>query len=184
MSNNLQTISDLLNKLSLFELYRINRAIDKKLKDPEKNQEIKKLLNVGQDITYFDPRVNKLVGAIIVKIKLSQVLVKNKDDNQIWTIPFYFINIGDIDTNIRSRNKHVSKESLKIGDQVCFYNNENNEIYGEVIKLNYKTATIIVNGTHARWRVGYKLLYPIFDGESGEESDFNQGFIEGELLEG
>lgn len=63
-----------------------------------------------------------------------------------------------------------------MGDKVAFKDKKGHELFGEVIKLNQKTAGVLV-GT-ARWKVGYGLLSLIIEGESISEMNL----IEGQLL--
>ncbi len=53
---------------------------------------------------------------------------------------------------------------LKVGDHVGFKNKEGQDLYGKVIRLNPKTATIEVGPKH-EWRVAYSYLFPVLDGE-------------------
>lgn len=59
---------------------------------------------------------------------------------------------------------------------MAFKDRNGNERFGEVIKLNQKTAGVLVGAT--RWKVGYRLLSAIIEGELGSETSL----IEGRLL--
>ena len=72
---NYSMILDELNSASLFELYRLEQAIRRSLKDPVRIRKIKDSLKVGQDIEYFDAEDNRLVEAI-VELKRTRTLVK------------------------------------------------------------------------------------------------------------
>ena len=52
-----------------------------------------------------------------------------------------------------------------------------NERFGEVIKLNQKTAGVLVGTT--RWKVGYSLLSSIIEGELGSERSLIEGRLPG-----
>lgn len=62
----------------------------------------------------------------------------------------------------------VDRTSLKIGDRVGFTDKSGQECYGEVFKLNSKTAGVMVGGM--QWRVAYSLLTSVIDGELGAEA--------------
>jgi hypothetical protein len=47
-----------------------------------------------------------------------------------------------------------------------------------VIRLNQKTASILVNGT-GKWRVAYALLYPVIDGVQGNGGPY---LLEAEVM--
>ena len=52
-----------LEKASLFELFRLESAINDQLEDPVRLLAIKRQLRVGTDITYFDTHKNRQVPA-------------------------------------------------------------------------------------------------------------------------
>ena len=56
----------------------------------------------------------------------------------------------------------MNKNDLRVGDRVCFGDKQNNDIYGEIIRLNKKTATIITDD-YTKWRVAYQLLELVID---------------------
>lgn len=173
---NYSMILDALNDASLFELYRLEQAIRRSLEDPKRIRAIKDALRVGQDIEYFDGDGNRLVQARIVELKRTRALVKNHQDGALWNIPFYHINLDREEVGIRAASGKLDRNSLKVGDQVAFKDRQGNELFGEVVKLNPKTAGVLVGSS--RWKVGYGLLWSVIDGEVGNAS----GVIEGQLL--
>ena len=167
-----------LKQASLFDLYRLRVAISHQLENPQRIQEIKCQLKPGQTITYFDGAENKLIEAKVVKLKRTRLLVENKHDKQRWDIPFYLVNLDSVDTDITlSSTMGLDKSQLKVGDRVGFRDGQNNDVYGEVIRLNRKTATILTDD-HTNWRVGYGLLYLVIEGERGYPS-----LIEGKIID-
>ena len=144
---------------SLFEIYRLSVAINQQLEDPKRISEIKRHLRTGQIISYFDAAENRAVEAEIIKLKRTRLLVENIRDKQRWNIPFYWVNMDRVNTDIStsSARRGVDKMQLKVGDTVGFQDRQNNDVYGEVIRLNQKTATIVTN-TGAKWRVAYAFL--------------------------
>lgn len=173
---NYSKVLEELHDASLFELYRLQRAIGNILEDPGKIREIKASLKVGQPVQYFDADENRLIEAEIVALKRTRALVRNRHDGGLWNIPFYLINLDRADIAISSQTRKLDRNSLKVGDKVAFKDRKGNELFGEVIKLNQKTAGVLV-GT-VRWKVGYGLLSPIIDGELGGDTKV----IEGQLL--
>ena len=173
---NYSQILNELNSASLFELFRIEQAIRRNLENPLKIQSIKDSLKVGQDIEYFVAEENRLVEARIIELKRTRALVENRHDGKLWNIPFYHINLDRADIAIRSSTGKLDRNSLKVGDKVAFKDRKGNERFGEVIKLNQKTAGVLVGTT--RWKVGYRLLSSIIEGELGSE----RSLIEGQLL--
>ncbi len=61
-------ILEALNKASLFDLHRLQSAIYQELLNPDRVEQIKAQLKVGQAISYFDPQANGLIDAVILKI--------------------------------------------------------------------------------------------------------------------
>jgi len=88
----------------------------------------------------------------------------------------FFINLDHADVAISSPTGKFDRNSLKIGDKVAFKDRKGNELFGEVIKLNPKTVGVLVGTT--RWKVGYRWLSPIIEGELGSDTNV----IEGQLL--
>lgn len=169
-----------LNKASLFDLHRLQSAIYQELLNPERIEQIKARLKVGQTISYFDSKSNDLVDAVILKIQITRCLVRNIKDQKCWNLPFYYLNLDDVDTDIQPAKNTVGipKSSLKIGAKVGFKNKYNNDIFGEVIRLNPKTATIRI-GEHDEWLVPYRSLFYVIDGELGDLKE--QTFIPRDL---
>jgi len=167
-----------LNNASLFELHRLKVAIQHQLEDPKRIAAIKNRLKVGQLIYYFDSDENRMIEATIEKFKRTMVLVKNAHDGEYWNIPFYHINIDNAATDIAPRaTKKLDRNSLKVGDKVVYKSREGKEVFGEVVKLNPKTAGVRLV-SNAEWRVPYSLLTIVIDGElEGDEL-----LIEGEVI--
>jgi len=171
-------IVEALKDATLFDLYRLNVAINHLLDDPQQIARIRKRLKPGQIINYFEPAENRLIEAIVIKLKRTRLLVENTHDQQRWTIPMYWVNLDEVNTEITlPSSKGLDKSQLKVGDIVGFQDNQNNDVRGEVIRLNQKTATIKTD-TGAKWRVGYEWLYLVIDGERGFPH-----LIEGQILD-
>ncbi len=170
---NYSKILDELSDASLFELYRLKEAIRRSLEDPVRIRNIKDSLKIGQDIEYFDSEENRLVEAIITELKRTRLLVRNRHDGKLWDIPYYHVNLDHSNIAIAGSTGKLDRNSLKVGDKVAFKDKKGNELFGEVIKLNQKTAGVLV-GT-ARWKVGYGLLSLIIEGESGNETNLIEG---------
>ncbi|MEN8133160.1 MAG: hypothetical protein ABFS45_23870 [Pseudomonadota bacterium] len=170
-------ILEALNEASLFDLHRLQVAINYQLEAPDRLEAIKRHLKPDQTITYFDGSLNRLVEAVVIKVRRTRLLVKNKHDGRRWNIPFYFVNLDNVDTDLHTSGEGITKEQLKVGDQVGFHDRQNKERYGVVKRLNPKTATLMVNN-NTKWRVAYQFLFPIIDSErSGDPSA-----LEGEVI--
>ena len=167
-----------LKKASLFDLYRLRVALNHQLETPRRVEEIKRNLKPDQIINYFDNVENRLIEAKIIKLKRTRLLVENIHDKQHWNIPFYWVNLDGVDTDVAiSSRMGLEKIQLKVGDTVGFQDKQNNDVYGEIIRLNQKTATIVTNA-NAKWRVAYELLYLVIEGEQSYPN-----LIEGEIFD-
>jgi hypothetical protein len=165
-----------LNRASLFDLHRLQSAIYQELLNPKRIDQIKARLKTGQSISYFDPQSNDLIDAVIVKIQITRCLVRNVKDNKTWNLPFYYLNIDEVDADIQPAKNAVGipKSALKVGAKVGFKDKENNDLFGEVIRLNPKRATVRIN-EHCRWLVNYRHLFYVIEGELGDTNE--QTFI-------
>jgi len=174
------TILQELNKASLFDLHRLQSAIYQELLNPKRIEQIKAQLKTGQSISYFDPQSNSLVDAVILKIQKTRCLVRNTKDQKTWNLPFYYLNLDDVDADIKPAKNAVGipKNTLKVGARVGFKDKQNNDLFGEVIRLNPKTATIKIN-EHSQWLVHYNHLFRVIEGEIGDLQE--QTFIPHDL---
>jgi hypothetical protein len=174
------TVMSELDDASLFDLYRLNVAIRKELDDPRRIEEVKRMIKEGDIISYFEDSKNRLIQAEVIELKRTRVLVRNKHDMKLWTIPFYMVNVEDVATDIThpTTTKGMNRNEIRIGDLVGFRSKSNKNVRGKVMRINPKTVTLFVE-PNQKWRVSYSMLYPIIDGEKAHE----QKFIEGVVIE-
>lgn len=153
-----------LNEASLFDLYRLSVAINNQLTDPARLHAVKQALVPGQTLRYFDSTNNRLVEATLLRVDRTRASVRNLDDGESWRIPFYMIDLDGKDVQITANPRRgLDRNSLKVGDRVAYRSREGRECYGEVVKLNPKTAGVLVD--HHHWRVPYRLLSLVIDGD-------------------
>ena len=178
---NYADVLEALKKASLFDLWRLNAAIRHLLENPHKQNAIKVTLHPGQSVQYFSGRENCEVSGHIVEIKRNRVLVKSARDQKIWAVPFYMLNLQGIDTAISSSDPRtkLDRNSVKVGDRVGYKDRNQRDVYGTVIKLNPKTATIKIP-TGEVWLVYYEHLFAVFEGETACHNPTY--FIEGEIV--
>lgn len=160
------SLLDALGKASLFDLWRLSAAIRRALDDPNKNEAIRAHLRVGQCIRYFEGTENREIAGTVMEIKRSRALIQNDHDKKLWNVPFYMINLQGAHVDFHASRAKVSPDSLRVGDTVGYRSRTQRDVYGVVIKLNRKTATVrIATGQH--WGVPYSLLFYILDAEQG-----------------
>lgn len=160
------SLLDALGKASLFELWRLSAAIGRALEDPNKNEAIRANLRVGQSIRYFEAKENREIPGRVVEIKRSRALIQNDHDKKLWAIPFYMINLQGAHVDSHASPAKVRRDSLRVGDAVGYRSRTHREVYGVVIKLNRKTATVQL-ATGQQWGVPYSLLFYILDVQAG-----------------
>ena len=160
---NYAQVLDALNNASLFDLYRLNVAIDQQLQDPRRLQAVKSQLRVGQTVDYFDARDNRNVRARVVKLQRTNVNVVDLHDGKPWRVPYYMINLQQVDTRLPepADRPGLSRQALSVGDWVGFVDKHGVEHAGHVEKLNPKTASL--RCPDGRWRVAYSLLFRVLD---------------------
>lgn len=164
---NYTAILEALGQASLFQLFRLNAAISNQLDDPARIAAVKRVLRVGQTVRWFDSAENRLVEAILLRINRTRAEVKNVGDGKPWTIPFYLIELEGQDVAIAPQQRRaLDRNSLRVGDRVGFKDRQGQERFGQVVKLNPKSASVQVGAM--RWRVGYGLLVSVIDGALGD----------------
>ena len=151
-------IINALDSASLFDLYRLNTAIDQEMSNAKRINDVKKLLHVGQEIAWFDDRTNKIEKAIITKLTNAFCHVENFSDGRGWKIQYYCINLENCDIDIEvNENVGIKKSALRVGDMVSFLDQHHNVHYAQVVKLNPKTAGVVTMDNQ-NWRVSYNVL--------------------------
>lgn len=166
---NYTSILEALDQASLFELYRLDVAIKHQLEDPARLLAVKQALRPGQTLTWFHSKENRLMEARLLELNRTRALVQNSADGKRWTIPFYLINLDGQDVEIAARQRRgLDRNSLKVGDRVAFRDRQGREQFGQVVKLNPKSASVQVGQT--RWRVSYSLMAPVIDGDLGADA--------------
>ena len=157
-------IMDELCVASLFDLFRLQAAINLQLEDPQRIEQVRSRLRPGMPIRYFDEAQNRLVEATIVELRRTRLLVKNLGDGKPWLIPFCAVNIDEVEIDLRTAlgSQALDRSRLKVGDQIGFRDRQNQDKYGQVLALNQKTATILTSDQQ-KWRVAYQFLFPVID---------------------
>ena len=165
---NYAQVLEALAEATLFDLYRLNAAIDQQLQDPSRLQAVKNQLRLGQTVEYFDARQNRTVAARVTRLQRTSVSVEDLADGKRWRVPYYMLNLQHVDTRLPDPGHRpgLSRQALSVGDWVGFVDKHGVEHAGEVEKLNPKTASL--RCPDGRWRVAYSLLFRVLDPGAGE----------------
>jgi hypothetical protein len=163
-----------IKQASLFDLYRLNVAIQHELANPTRIAECRNLCAVGDTIHYFDAKANMQKEGILVEKKSKYVILQSPIDHKLWKIPYYLLNLHNVNTDIgTSAQEKLSRNTLKKGDGVGF-NHDGKLIVGKILRLNSKSVSLLTPDNR-RWRVGYSLLFRYIDAEF--EKSFNQDYL-------
>lgn len=146
---------------SVFDLYRMSVAIKNEMESHHRIAEIQRMLVVGQDISYFDRTNNTLRPAKLLQKNQKYAVVLDLQTNTNWKIPYYLLNLQNVDTKIQTPHNKLDKNSLSVGDTAGF-DYEGRKIIGKIVRLNFKTATLMTND-NKQWRVAYPLLFSVMD---------------------
>lgn len=164
-------VSDILRRcdeLSAFRLFRLNAAIGQMLDDPDRIQQVRKVIQAGDEIEYFDPTRNRCVRAIVPKCKRTRLSATDLEDGKGWSIFYSSVNVNDEDIlHARASGPSMTRSEAAVGELVGFVDRQNCERIGTVEKLNPNTAGVeCEDGTNCQ--VAYKLLFRVFDGDDRE----------------
>lgn len=159
-----------LDNASLFDLWRLNVFIARALDNPHKNEALRTRLSVDQAVRYFDTSQNREISGRIVAVKRTRALIRRDHDQKTWSLPFYMLKLQGADVDIHSHKAHtkVHRDSLAVGDSVGYKSRIGREVYGVVMKLNRKTATVRLVGGE-QWNVSYGLLFYVIDAQESAE---------------
>lgn len=133
------SVIDELRSASLFDLYRLRAALTLELEDPERIEQVRARLRLGMAVTYFDEAQNRLVEATVRELHRTRLLVENRQDGELWSIPFGAVNTEGVETDIRvgvAGPRGLDRSRLKVGDAVGFRDWQSRDRYGRVLALN------------------------------------------------
>lgn len=152
-----------LNEATTFDLYRLHVAIANELENPKRVASIKQRLRNGIDLSYFNCIENRLIKVKLLEMRQKNVVVLDYEKNNRIVIPYFMLNIDQIDANIyeSKSSEPLSSNSVKFGDCVGF-NKDGENIVGVVKRINHKTVTIETSMGH-QWRVAYSFLHRIYE---------------------
>ncbi len=151
----------MLQQASLYDLYRFQSMISNELDNPQRIEQIKSSITVGQTIEYFDADGNRLIPAIIIEKQLKKVLIENQTDRKRWWIRYFMLNLNGEELVKPSLTGKLDKHTIGIGDIVGFEHN-GSKIIGTVTKLNQKTVKLIT-ASQKKWNVYYDCLFHVVD---------------------
>ena len=162
---NYTAILEALRKASAFELFRLRAAIDRALRDPARNDAIRRCLQRGQQVEYFDVRENRTRDGHVVELRPATVVILDREAATHFLIDYAAINLDGADAVIRERTERgIGRQEIAVGDLVGFQDRDGRQRHGTVARLNGKTVTLDCDGVP--WRVSYALLHRMIDADA------------------
>ena len=155
-----------LKTASAYEIYRLSVAIQNELANPARLSDLSRKIKVGDVVEYFDARTNTAVQAVILKKSSKNVVVQQVADGRQCQLPLYMLKIDSREFVFDKKEGGLNKNSVKVGELVGFHNKHGENVIGTITRLNQKSVSL-VTANKQQWRVSYRLLYPIIDGERG-----------------
>nr|CRH04757.1 Protein of unknown function [Candidatus Magnetococcus massalia] len=149
--------------------------------DPERTRVVKRSLKNRQHIRYYTEKDNIETSARVLKVGAKYAEVEDLEGGACWKVPFYMINLQgvEVDIHVSEPGVKLDKNLLKNGEFVGFFDNNEREKHGRIIRRNKKTVTIQTDDA-GNWRVPYSKLFKVVDGNSAEVADST--LLEGEIV--
>ena len=185
MPKSLQDAISILDELSLHDLFRLESYLYSKVDDSEMVRQVKRQISVGDQIQYFDKEENRLMDAIVLNIKRTRLLVQHVEDGRKWNIVYAAVCLSDNPLKHmgpKSNKEKLTKLDVQVGEIVSFFDNDDQEQIGRVIKLNPKRAKVLLE-TGVTWNIYYQSLSRVLDGETSHEKFIDVKFIDVKLID-
>ena len=150
-----------LDRLSLFELGCLGRALGNLSADPARIARARSLLRPGLEVEYWNSKKGDFTKAIVLELFRTSALVQHMKDQEQWTVHLSLIVPPDTKP-ILSPMPSSSRSEWRVGDLVGFKDRQNRERFGTIEKLNPRKAQVRLRSGEV-WRVDYPLLVPIHE---------------------
>lgn len=165
---NFSDVLKALNEASAFELFRLRAAINVVLDEPARLRVIHGRLQPGQSIEYFDARANAKRYGHILELRRKVALIVDRDDGRHWLIDYASINLDGADVQIRQTTQRgLSRNEIAVGEIVGYLDRNGRQRSGRVIRLNDKSATLVVGDQ--QWRVAYGFLHRVLEADIAQQ---------------
>jgi hypothetical protein len=176
-------VVELIDNLTAYQLYRLRAHVDIMLGDPQRLKTSAREAVSGCETEYYCVRVNRVVKAVVDKVNRTTVDVTNVEDGKRWRIELAAVNTGGAEEKVSPQcaGRQLSRHDLSVGQIVGFQDRDHQDRFGTIVRLNPKTVTVECE-FGLKWRVGYSLLFPVFDVESSSEGSFDDDQPRQQLL--
>ena len=92
-----------LSTASAFDLFRLRAAIDRVLDRPDWVAAVQSRLQVGQQLSYFDPSTNTSHTGLLLELRRKQAVVQDLATQKHWLISYAAINLDRADVSRANR---------------------------------------------------------------------------------
>lgn len=155
---------DALRNAPSLDLYELSLAITQMLSDPARILEVRRHLQLGAQVMYFDHRRGTLVPGRILQLQPTTATVQDDISRAHWKLPYAAI-VVDQTQHVSQmppvRPQRVAVTEFKLGDTVSFTDKHLRERIGNIIRMNTKTYSLLCDGE--QWRVSPGLLRKVID---------------------
>lgn len=168
----LQALVAALPQAGTLDLYRLGYAIRALYSEPRRVLEIRRHLHLGMTVRFFDATTGVMRNGRITALRQHDVAIDETDRPSRWSgVPYAALDLQPADTTDSveildaapqgPRAAARTRADFKVGDSVSFTDRGGRTVFGRIVRLNQKTASIDTDG--GSWRVSYPLLQPVVD---------------------
>ena len=152
------TILEKLQEISAFDLYRLHTAIGIMLDDPNRIFQIKKRIQPGDQVEYFEASTHRAVKARVLNFQRSRVLVENLEDKRKFSIPYYALNA---DIAPQNSDSGIHKSDINTGQMLGFIDRDGQQRQGKVVEINNNTLTL--ETSQGVWRINFTQVFKLIE---------------------
>lgn len=166
------------SSLDLYRLAYLSRAL---YSEPHRILAIRKELHVGKTVQYFDSNHGTNHSGRVIALRDRDFSLEDRDRNlRFKSLPYAAIDVVATESQSPSashepptfgkdqppnipKTKRPTKSDFSVGGRVSFINREGHLLIGVIVRMNQKTATVLLDLTGGQWRVSYSLLHHLVD---------------------
>jgi hypothetical protein len=154
------------------DLYRIEVAVHKLCREPQRILQIRRHLHLGMTVHFFGHDARMHTGKIVA-MRDWDLTIDDANEHARWTaVPYAAIDLQAsaseapeveiLDTpRAAPGQRRPTREDFKVGDTASFVDRHQQMRIGKIVRLNLKTATLECD--NGEWRVSYGLLQHVVD---------------------
>jgi hypothetical protein len=174
-----------LPQASTLDLYRLAYICRALYNEPHRVLAVRKELHVGKTVQYFDSTAGTIHTGRIIALRDRDCALEDRERNlRFKSLPYAAIDLTSpqSEEQVQSqerpsfathhmpdsraqapREKLPTKSDFEVGGRVSFENRDGIMLIGTIIRINQKTASVLVENTGGHWRISYSLLRPLLD---------------------